>query len=1073
MKLPIILFGLLATGLGPCAFALDQNGNGMCDVWEARFAVGTLNPDEDANGDGQSNRAESIAGTNPFKQGGGFRVETLTVGSGVAVKVASVVGKRYQLQSAPSPAGPWTAVGQPVSASASLAELQTQSVRSQSDFFRVTVTDVDSDSDGLSDWAEQQLEGFNPQNSDSFSSNIANADSTAAATWLSHLANGGFQVSAVDPDGFEKEAAPARVTLSRPAPFDRPFTVFLRPAPPSASTVGSADASDFILKSDSAELTDRVVIPAGQGSVDVWFTPVGDAFVEVPEEARFHVGGSAAQLAARICDARPISANVKLLVAYLSPRPGVSSLGSGLAAIQLAGDNSTANVVVNFSNLSSLASSAHIETSSGGTILSVPPFRYNGQPWNIRASQSFTKDQQVLDALLSGSFRFNVYSEMQVSGEIAGAFGSVNGSTAFQLPPAPVPVSSVSGDDLDREIVRFLTQATFGARLEDIVAMRRRVNALGGDRLAAFEQWINEQMLLTAPSHEKMTAAGNALERSADPTLSLFQSSRRVAWWTIALNAPDQLRQRMAYALSQIFVISDEEPTLDRMGSAIASYYDMLQDRSFSNYRSLIEDVTLNPNMGQYLSHLRNEKTKVVSGVTLASPDENYAREIMQLFSIGLVKIHPDHSLVLGPDGLPQPTYSQEDITELAKVFTGWSFSKRAASTSSLVVNDNTNFFLSSSFEEHAIRWMYPMKLFPPYHDEGAKSFLGLSIPARVGGGQQDLSDTLDLLANHANTAPFIGRQLIQRFTTANPSAGYVYRVSTAFTQSGGNLGTTLKALLLDPEVRNLASANSSVGTGKIKEPLIRHAALLRALEAKSAIPLVLLNNFSYPLSETAKFPAGTQMARYQDTFTGLAQKPLGAPSVFNWYRPDYAPAGILSQNGLVSPEFQIVNETTVTRAINYHYSPIYDSNGQSTDNLPSGLNISGVPDFPSYTSNSDNMVPDYSQFRQVYLSVLDTNNDGLFSSADSTWVDRVAKIAEAVEKVVDRADLLLCAGSMKARYGNTAGKPRRIIIDAVTSIESQNISSTSTTTQTSSMNERIRDAIYLITKSSDFIIQK
>jgi uncharacterized protein (DUF1800 family) len=667
----------------------------------------------------------------------------------------------------------------------------------------------------------------------------------------------------------------------------------------------------------------------------------------------------------------------------------------------------------------------------------------------------------------------DVYSEMATSGEIAGAFQSVTGSTLFQVPAPPDPITSVTGDDLDREIVRFLTQATFGARIEDVVAMRSRVAAHNGNRLAAFEAWINEQMAIIPPSHAKMTAAANALEKSANPSITLYQAGRQAAWWTIVLNSPDQLRQRMAYALSQIFVISDEEPTLGRMGVGVASYYDMLQNRSFGTYRAALEDVTLHPQMGQYLSHLRNQKTQVVGGVTVSSPDENFAREIMQLFSIGLVNLHPDGSLILGSDGLPLPTYDQEDVTQLARVFTGWSFSKRAESTGSTVIIDNNDFNRSSGFEEHAIRWSHPMKLFPDFHDEAAKSFLGCEIPARVGGGSQDLSDALDFLSNHPNTATFISRLLIQRITTANPSSGYVYRVSTAFSQSGGNLGVALKAVLLDPEARNLTLANSSVGSGKSKETLIRHASLLRAVGATSRIPIALFKNFGYTDEELNKFPAAAKMARFQDTSSGLSQKPVGAPSVFNWYRPDYAPAGGLSENGFDSPEFQIINETTVVRAINYHYSPLYDSNGQGVRNLPTGLNITGVPGFPSFDNNSDNMAPDFGQFQTLYLSVLDTNGDGAFSNTDTTWANRAALIPQAIELVVDRADLLLCAGSMKARYGNTPNKPRRIILDAVLSIESQNINSTSASTQTSSMNERIRDAIYLITKSPDFIVQK
>jgi uncharacterized protein (DUF1800 family) len=808
--------GLIWFALILSSAALDRNGNGMCDVWEARFAVGTANADDDADGDGETNRDESIAGTNPFVTTSRFRVSDITAQTNATVKIASVPGKCYRLLSATSPAGPWTPVGDTIVASGGEITFPNQPLVGASIFYRVEGNDMDSDGDGLSDWAENQLEGLNPNNSDTFGTGTPNADRAFAESWLDSLANVGFQIVTTVADAFEKENSEAVITLTRPAPIDRPFTVFLRKAAPSSSTVGVASGGDYLFKTaGGTEFTDRFVIPAGQASANILIHPVADTAAEVPEELRFLVGGSSQVLAGRVCDARPIEANVKLLVAYLSPRLGVNSLGSGLAAVRLAGDNASAVVTVSFSNLSSLAGSAHIENSSGSIMLSVPSFRYNGQPWNIRAGASYTKDQQVLDALLSGSFLFNVYSEMATSGEIAGFFQSVNGSTVFQAPPAPAPISSVAGDALDREIVRFLTQATFGARMEDIVAMRNRVNSHGGNRISAFEEWIDEQIALPSPSHKAMTAASDALRKSVDPTASLYQSGRQVAWWTIAMNSPDQLRQRMTYALSQIFVISDEEPTLDRMGVAIASYYDMLQGNAFGTYRATLEGVTLNPNMGHYLSHIRNQKTQVSGGVTVASPDENYAREIMQLLSIGLVKLHMDGSLILGADGLPIPTYDQEDITEVAKVFTGWSFSKTQQSSGSKVAIDNTNFFLSSSFEEHAIRWSHPMKLFSNYHDETEKNFLGFTIPARVGSGIQDLSDTLDFLSNHQNTAPFISRQLIQRFTVANPSAGYTHRVATAFNQSGGDFVATLKAILLDPEARNPSLANSGVGSVK------------------------------------------------------------------------------------------------------------------------------------------------------------------------------------------------------------------------------------------------------------------
>ncbi len=1054
--------------------AIDKNGNGMCDVWEARFAVGNLDPDGDADGNGVSNRLESIAGTNPFLPSSHFRIRSLAINAGAVITVDAVAGKNYRLFSAATVAGPWQPVGNAILATTSEVVFPAQTTSANRKFFRVEVTDVDSDNDGVSNWAELQLEGLNPNEVDSFGSGELQGDLAFVESWLDQLSNGNLQITATTPNAYEKENLPASITLSRSSSSARPFTLFLRQISDQSGTSGIATTGDFILKNaGNAVVADRFVIPPGESSTNLLIQPVADALSEVPEDLRISVGGSNLNISARINDAQPTEQNTKLLVAYLSPRQGQSTRGSGMAAVRLAGDHASAIVTVNFSNLNSLTSSVHIETPSSATILSIPPFRYNGQSWLIKANQHYTTDQQVLDALLSGNLRFNVYTEMATSGEIDGAFQVVNGSTVFVQPPSPTAITALAGDDLDREIVRFLTQATYGARWQDITEMRARIANHSGDRIAAFGEWIDEQFLLPAPSHQAMSVAGNLLDKSIDPTASLYQRNRQTAWWTIALNSPDQLRQRMTYALSQIFVISDEEPTLDRMAVGMANYYDMLQSHSFGNFRALLEDVTLHTNMGQYLSHLRNQKSQTSNGVILSSPDENFAREIMQLFSIGLVKLHPDGSLILGSDGLPIPTYNQEDITELSKVFTGWSFSKRASSTNSTTVIDNTDFFLGSSYEEHAIRWSHPMKLFPAYHDESPKNFLGVSIPARTNGGLTDLSDTLNALSSHPNTAPFLCRQLIQRFTTATPSAGYIYRVSTAFQLSGGNFATTIKSILLDPEARDLQTANTAVGFGKSKEMLIRHTAVLRALNAKSAIPIALFKNYGYPDSELAKFPAGSTIARFRDTSTALAQRPLGAPSVFNWYRPDFAPAGTLAQNGFFSPEFQIINENSIVRGLNYQYDTIKSTTGQSTTSLPAGVNIAGIPNFSSYDNNSDNMLRDLTDYRILYLAGLDTNLDGAFSNADTTWPDRATKIPEAIERVVDRADLLLCAGSLKARHGNTPSAPRRMILDALYAIRSGSNNSTSATTQSTSMNERIIDALDLIMKSPDFIIQK
>jgi hypothetical protein len=378
-------------------------------------------------------------------------------------------------------------------------------------------------------------------------------------------------------------------------------------------------------------------------------------------------------------------------------------------------------------------------------------------------------------------------------------------------------------------------------------------------------------------------------------------------------------------------------------------------------------------------------------------------------------------------------------------------------------VVDNTDFNRGAGTERFEARWTTPMKMFPAYHDTGTKSFLGLNVPANQT-GEEDLALTLDHLAAHANTGPFLARQLIQRFTSANPSAGYTHRVALVFTASGGNLGQTLKAVLLDPEARDTPLALAASGAGKPREPLLRHVGLLRALGAKPELRLSDLADYGYPAEELAKFPADARHFRYSDTTSGLAQIPMDAPSVFNWYRPDYAPPGQLSENGLNAPEFQIANETTVVRAVNYHYTPIYITGGQSTVDLPDFLG-------KGYPVDADHVKIDWQPLYDLYLSETDGNGDGVFDNNDTATFNNAAAIRAAVTKVVDRLDLLLCGGSLKAKYGETTGTPRAILIDGVISIRSG--FNNSATGQAQSMLDRIRAATYLVTKQPAFAVQK
>jgi uncharacterized protein (DUF1800 family) len=457
--------------------------------------------------------------------------------------------------------------------------------------------------------------------------------------------------------------------------------------------------------------------------------------------------------------------------------------------------------------------------------------------------------------------------------------------------PGPEPSLPVPGSaryEAAREAARFLTQATFGPTVESINGLLDS----GND----YEAWIDAQMALPQMRHlplleDRFEEIG--LERApvmeAEGEFWLRDLQRSDVWWESAVRGEDQLRQRMAYALSQILVISNVSDALFDDSRGIANYHDLLAAHSFGNYRELLKAVTLNPMMGEYLSMLRNEKANPARNIR---PDENYAREIMQLFSIGLVHLNPDGSVKLDGEGQPVPTYGQDDVMELARVFTGWAQGTAA------------------SWRQHASGGnseILPMKAFIDFHDSGAKTLLGWAIPA----GQtpeQDIDSALDILFAHPNVAPFIGRQLIQRLVTSNPSPSYVARVAAIFDNNGdgvkGDLGSVVKAVLLDEEARSghLAAPDSF---GKLKEPLLKISAFWRAFGVQG----IRLQEQSGLISENR--------LRYRGTDRVYGQRPYGSPTVFNFYRPDYEHPGEIRDRGLHAPEFQIHAESQLISATN------------------------------------------------------------------------------------------------------------------------------------------------------------
>lgn len=443
--------------------------------------------------------------------------------------------------------------------------------------------------------------------------------------------------------------------------------------------------------------------------------------------------------------------------------------------------------------------------------------------------------------------------------------------TGGNLPPRMVVVPPSA-----EESARFLAQATFGPTLQDI----ERVTQLG------YVGWIDEQTAHPVSSQLRFLRAAGAPSKP---------EWRLDAWFVHALGGRDpfdpgmvhrdQLRQRVAFALSEIFVVSDA--TSDSLGGAregMTDYYDTLARGAFGNFRDMLKNVTLHPVMGIYLSMLGNEKPDAANNIR---PDENYAREVLQLFSVGTVMLAADGTpLDRDGDGTPDPSYGQETVKGFAHVFTGWSFSDCPWGFRDCYAHDHMN-----------PAWVRPMKSYPQYHASAQSKQLLVYPGSALAGGvlaaggtpESNLDAALDNIFHHPNVGPFIGRQLIQRLVTSNPSPAYVQRVAQAFNDNGrgvrGDMRAVVQAILLDSEARQ---ANPPANFGKVREPLVRLMHLLRAMDAS----------------------AGTGHSQeFWNLSSELGQLPMSAPSVFNFFSPNYMPPGLLANAGLVAPELQLATD--------------------------------------------------------------------------------------------------------------------------------------------------------------------
>lgn len=586
--------------------------------------------------------------------------------------------------------------------------------------------------------------------------------------------------------------------------------------------------------------------------------------------------------------------------------------------------------------------------------------------WNTRTPR----------ATLCGLIAATLLTLAGCGGGGGGGNSDSGGSTPGTSGASPPPTTATGGSAPARpaaadrpstvDAARLLTQATFG------IASVNEIETLRND---GYERWLWTQFNTAAALHTRYLDAQKGREKPRKATDEMSYE----AVWQQWLTGADQLRARTAFALGQIMVISNIAP--DIRPYAMSSYMDLLNRNAFGNYRTLLREVTLHPAMGYYLNMIESEKDDEARGI---HPNENYAREVLQLFSIGLVQLNIDGTPKLGSDGKPLATYGEAQVKGFAKAFSGWTFASQNPAQPDSFHDAN---------EELDSNWTTPMRAFASAHSPDAKTLLnGASLPA----GQtpeKDLDDAIDVIFNHPNVGPFIGRQLIQRLVTSNPSPAYIARVARVFNDNGagvrGDLKAVVRAVLLDPEARDVALAAGD-RYGKQREPVVRFANFLRALGAKSQ--------------------NGINSIHYLDSAdNGLGQSPLLAPSVFNFYSPNFRQPGAVAKAGLYAPEFQITTETSVVGSLNF-FADLFNSEG--------------------YGDGKSRLVLD---------------------------LKPLAALAATPSALIDRLDALFFAQQMRA---STRARLTRLL-DALPGTSEHELS------------QRVQAALIVVSISPDFVIQK
>jgi uncharacterized protein (DUF1800 family) len=494
----------------------------------------------------------------------------------------------------------------------------------------------------------------------------------------------------------------------------------------------------------------------------------------------------------------------------------------------------------------------------------------------------------MLAACSGGSVTANGESPTPVIQATEGLKG-VAASTAGMTVTALATEKQASLEDASR----LLTQATFG------ITSQAEIQTV---KQAGIDAWLAHQFNLAAPIHLDYLKQQAPRTSNSKPIDEMAYE----ALWQQWLYSPAQLRARVSFALSQIFVISNVAPDLN--ATAMAAYMDMLNRNAFGNYRQLLEDVALHPAMGYYLNMMESEKENPDKGT---HPNENFAREVLQLFSIGLAQLNPDGSIKKDADGKTLPTYDETVVKGFAKAFSGWSFGGRDTAK-------------TDAFHHGDENWVVPMQAWASKHSTAPKQLLNGTILSAGQTPQQDMSAALDNIFNHPNVGPFISRRLIQRLVTSNPTPAYIGRVAAVFNNNGagvrGDLKEVVRTILTDVEARDL-TASATPSYGKQREPVIRFANMLRALNAKAV--------------------SGHNAIHYLDSAdNALGQSPLLSPSVFNFFSPDFKAPGAIATAGLSAPEFQITTETTVVGTLNFFARLIKDGAYKTWNSKDSELTL-------------------------------------------------------------------------------------------------------------------------------------